>query len=66
MLRYDYISMHFRCLELLRQLRDEIDEDLKSQFGPEYLEREDQLSNLVGYILMAAVTFERAMNTKEP
>lgn len=60
-LHFDYISMHYRCLDFLRQLRVEIDEDLKSQFGPEYLEREDQLSNLVGYILMAAVMFERAM-----
>ena len=59
-LRYDYISMHFRCLDFLRQLRAEIDGDLKSQYGPGYLEREDQLSNLVGYILTAAVMFERA------
>ena len=66
-LRYDYISMHYRCLDFLRQLRVEIDEDLKSQFGPEYLEREDQLSNLVGYILMAAVMSERAMTiAKDP
>ncbi|MCJ1407255.1 hypothetical protein MMC19_001326 [Ptychographa xylographoides] len=60
-LRYDYISMHFRCLQFLRELRDLIDEDLRSQFGPEYLEREDQLSTLVGYILMDALTYERAM-----
>ncbi len=60
-LRYDYISMHFRCLDFLRLLRVEIDEELKSQFGPEYLEREDQLSTLVGYILMTAVMFERSV-----
>ena len=47
---YDYIPMHFRCLDFLRKLREEIDEDLRSQFGPDYLEREDQLSTAVGYI----------------
>ena len=57
-LRYDYITMHFRCLDFLRHLRDEVDEDLKNQFGAEYLEREDQLSTLAGYILMGAVMFE--------
>lgn len=66
-LRYDYISMHFRCLEFLHKLQAEIDEDLISQFGPGYVEREDQLSNLVGYVLMAAVMFERTMAaTKDP
>ena len=53
--------MHFRCLDFLQELRAEIDGDLSSQFGPEYLEREDQLSNLVGYLLMTAVMSERAV-----
>jgi len=64
-LRYDYISMHFRCLDFLRQLRIEIDEDLRTNFGPDYLEREDQLSNLVGYILMAGVMFQRSMTASK-
>lgn len=58
-LRYDYISMHIRCLEFLRALRNEIDEDLKTLFAPDYLEREDQLSTLVGYVFIVAVMFER-------
>ncbi|KAI9766307.1 MAG: hypothetical protein M1839_004922 [Geoglossum umbratile] len=57
-LRYDYLSVHFRCLDLLRALRAALDEDLKRCFGAEYLEREDQLSNIAGYIIMTAARAE--------
>jgi hypothetical protein len=59
-LHYDFASMHFRCLDLLRALRTELDENLKQCFGPTYLEHEDQLASIPGYIIMASATAKLA------
>ncbi|MCJ1251850.1 hypothetical protein MMC30_009088 [Trapelia coarctata] len=53
-LRFDYVAMHFRSLEFLRELRGKVDEELTRVYGKEYLEREDQIPTLVGYVMSAA------------
>ncbi|KAK0508380.1 hypothetical protein JMJ35_009464 [Cladonia borealis] len=59
-LTYDYFGMHIKCLNLLRQLRSENHDKLLQYCGPEYLEREDQISTVAGYIIMISVRTEMA------
>ena len=59
-LTYDYFGMHNKCLNLLRQLRSENHDKLLQYCGPNYLEREDQISTVAGYIIMVAVRTEKA------
>ena len=59
-LTYDYFGMHIKCLNLLRQLRSENHDKLLQYCGPDYLEREDQISTVAGYIIMVAVGTEKA------
>ena len=57
-LTYDYFGMHIKCLNLLRQLRSENHDKLLQYCGPDYLEREDQISTVAGYIIMISVRTE--------
>ena len=59
-LTYDYFGMHTKCMNLLRQLRSENHDKLVQYCGPDYLEREDQISTVAGYIIMIAVRTEKA------
>ena len=59
-LTYDYFGMHMKCLDLLRRLRSENHDKLSQYFGPAFLEREDQISTIAGYIMMVAVGGGRA------
>ena len=59
-LTYDYFGMHTKCMDLLRQLRSENHDKLVQYCGPDYLEREDQISTVAGYIIMIAVRTEKA------
>ncbi len=58
-LTYDYFGMHIKCLNLLRQLRSENHDKLLQYCGSDYLEREDQISTVAGYIIMVAVGSEK-------
>jgi hypothetical protein len=49
-LRFDYFSMHVRCFQILRQVRDEIDQDLRNYFGDKYIENDTQLPTVVSWI----------------
>ena len=62
-LTYDYFGMHTKCMNLLRQLRSENHDKLVQYCGPDYLEREDQISTVAGYIIMIAVRTEKAGET---
>ena len=50
MLKFDYLTFHVRCLQVLRQVRDAVDVDLRKYFGDGYLENDSQLPTMVGYI----------------
>lgn len=54
MLRFDYFSLHLRCLRLLHTLRELLDQKLQQYFGPNYIENETQLPFLVSYIFEVA------------
>jgi hypothetical protein len=59
-IRFDYFSLHLRCMRLLKTLRDTFDEKFQQYFGPEYMENETQLPFTVGYIFMAATSSGKA------
>ncbi|KAJ3033786.1 hypothetical protein HDV00_005827 [Rhizophlyctis rosea] len=51
-LHFDYISLHTRCIALLRAVRTVVHDDLERLIGKEYIENESQLPTMVGWILM--------------
>lgn len=54
-LQFPYLLLHRICWQLLQQVREHCDALLSKRYGSKYLERENQLPLLVGYILGAAV-----------
>ncbi|OCF45729.1 hypothetical protein I317_00216 [Kwoniella heveanensis CBS 569] len=58
--RFDYISMHLRCLGLLRQVKLSADDYFVSKIGSNYIENDCQLPFIVGYILQYAALSGRA------
>jgi hypothetical protein len=58
-LKFDYFAMHRRCWQLLRQLNEHLGDDFKKYLGAGYLEREDQLPFVVGYVFQIAVISQR-------
>jgi hypothetical protein len=58
-LKFDYFAMHRRCWQVLRKLNEHLGDDFKKYLGAGYLEREDQLPFVVGYIFQIAVTAQR-------
>lgn len=55
-LNLDYLRIHRSCWRLLRAVNDTCKPRLLRTYGAGYLEREDQLPFVVGYIFMAATT----------
>lgn len=49
-LLFDYFGLHQRGIELLRKLKDGVQDDMVECFGEEYIEDESQLPYVVGYI----------------
>lgn len=58
-LNLDHFRLHTFSWRLLRNLKSELDDDLRKIYGPGYLEKENQLPFLVGYIFMTAVQTSR-------
>lgn len=58
-LKFDYFGMHRTCWQMLRTLNERLGDDFKKYLGAGYLEREDQLPFVVGYIFQIAVTSQR-------
>ena len=51
---FDHLRLHRMCWDLLRNLKHDLNEDFKRVFGSGYLEKENQLPFLIGYIFMTA------------
>jgi hypothetical protein len=58
-LSYDYLTLHRFCWRLLRSVKEHCRELLIKMYGPDYIEKENQLPFIVGYILMAATTTDK-------
>lgn len=58
-LSWDYFCMHRFCWRLLRAVKESLDGDFKRIYGPTYLETENQLPFVVGYIFMTAVEADK-------
>ncbi|KAI1115971.1 hypothetical protein F5Y14DRAFT_408804 [Nemania sp. NC0429] len=55
---FPLLTMHRSCWRLLRAVKQQCDPVLRELFTPAYLERESELPFVVGWIFMAAATFE--------
>lgn len=53
-IRFDYVSMHLRCLRLFRKVKAVSEVYLSGKIGPDFLEDDSQLPQITGYILMYA------------
>ena len=58
-LKFDYFAMHRRCWAVLRALNRGLGDDLKKYNGSGYLEHENQLPFVVGYVFQIAVTSQQ-------
>lgn len=59
-IRFDYVSMHLRCLSLFRNIKTVSHDYLLGKMGPEYLENDSQLPWMTGWILrFAALGFRQ-------
>lgn len=54
-LSFSHFRLHITCWLLLRSIKEALDVDLRDIFNPGYLEKENQLPFIVGYIFIAAV-----------
>jgi hypothetical protein len=59
-IRFDYVSMHLRCIQFLKQVKAGANDYLMGKHGEGYLENDSQLPYIVGYILHVAVMSQRA------
>ncbi|KAL9064344.1 MAG: hypothetical protein Q9161_008944 [Pseudevernia consocians] len=53
-LKYDYFSMHERCLHLLRTLRTQLHDQLVGFFDYDYIAQENEIADIVSLILSEA------------
>lgn len=58
-LTFDHFRLHRQAWRLLRAIKEHIAEDLKRFYGPEYIEKENQLPFVVGYVFMTAVSTKK-------
>ena len=54
MIRFDYISLHLRCLRILHILRTVLNDMSRERFGRNYIEKETELAFVVLYIFHMA------------
>lgn len=54
-LTFDHFRLHRQAWRLLRAIKDNVADDLRRIYGPGYLETENQLLFVVGYIFMTAI-----------
>jgi len=52
---FDYFTLHRICWDTLRILKKALDTDMRRWFDAAYLEEENQLPFLIGYMFMAAI-----------
>jgi hypothetical protein len=53
-IRFDYMSMHLRCLRLFRQVKAVSETYIAGKIGPDFLEDDSQLPQITGWIFMFA------------
>ncbi|CAD0111931.1 unnamed protein product [Aureobasidium uvarum] len=58
-LTFDYFRLHCFCWMLLRSVKDACADSMRQIFGPAYLERENQLPFVVGYLFMCAFSADK-------
>ncbi|CAD0091983.1 unnamed protein product [Aureobasidium vineae] len=58
-LTFDYFNLHRFCWMLLRSVKDACADSMRQIFGPAYLERENQLPSVVGYLFMCAFSADK-------
>ncbi|KAH0359655.1 hypothetical protein KCU65_g9838, partial [Aureobasidium melanogenum] len=63
-LTFDYFRLHRFSWMLLRSIKGRCAEDLRDIFGYNYIEREDQLPCIVGYLFRVALSTERMMGPR--
>ncbi|KAL8868404.1 MAG: hypothetical protein Q9174_005015, partial [Haloplaca sp. 1 TL-2023] len=61
-LSIDYLMFHRICWRLLRKINETCKPKLLEMYGGGYLDKENQLPFIVGYIFMAATTTSRVAN----
>lgn len=62
----DYLRMHLRCWKLLRKVNEVCKPRLLHTYGAGYLETENQLPFVVGYIFMAATATSKIADVMVP
>lgn len=63
---FDYLNLHRICWDLLRRVNEACRPKLLQMYGGGYLEKENQLPFIVGYIFMTATTTSRVANLLLP
>ncbi|KAF2125277.1 hypothetical protein P153DRAFT_434374 [Dothidotthia symphoricarpi CBS 119687] len=53
-LGFDYLTLHRFCWRLLRAVKDKCRDALVGVYGPDYIERQNQLPFVVGYVFATA------------
>ncbi|PWN43479.1 hypothetical protein IE81DRAFT_365709 [Ceraceosorus guamensis] len=53
-IRFDYVSMHLRCVEFLKEVKREVNEYFTRKHGATWIEDDTQIAYVAGYILTAA------------
>ena len=61
-IRFDYLSLHLRCLRIFRDIKQVSDQYLINEVGADYIENNAQLSTLTGWIFRIE-TFEMEQAT---
>jgi hypothetical protein len=59
-IRFDYFSLHRRCLRLLKTIQTTLDHKFRQYFGPDYLENDTQLPFIVGWVFTVATFSKKA------
>ncbi|KAK7999004.1 hypothetical protein PG991_014679 [Apiospora marii] len=63
---FPYLHFHRWCWRVLRAVKEDADELLREKYTPNYLERENQLPFVVGWIFMAASGAEGGVSDRRP
>ena len=66
MVRFDYLSLHTRCLRLLSAVRTVIDDQLRDRFGEHYIDGESQLCYVIYCIFFEAAEPKRSRENLKP
>lgn len=63
-LQCDFLDLHLRCMDLFQDIRSELDGLFSRIFDPMYIENDNQLSMMTGWILMVSTHNRKALEEK--